>query len=572
MATDRIRYRWKFLFTAALPLLLAFVGVVLLTGKLVFQVSSGANAEDHARTRETVISALGAARQQLASLAADNAYWNDAVRHAYGEVNEPWLMETWGTVTEEHGIYDAVLLAERNRPDAIIGYVGGTRFAPLTNHYLSHKFGAMLGMLSGDSKPFQARSSILNTADGLAIVAAAPILPTSDGVAMPTDKRRFLILVKRLTPQYLAEMGKQYIIQDLKMAEIGAQDAGGEVITDFTRAPVAKVQWTDRRPGDTALGAVWHVAMISLGFLALALTAITLLCWRSLVSLLDAVKGEAGATEHAGMLKDLNHQITQLNMELVGKMKLLDEAREKRLREAKMVQLGSLVATIAHELRNPLNVIRTSSFLVRRKLQQSGIDLGPQLRRVETGIARCDVILSQLLDYSRSQLPNATDTDVDSWLENLLGEEGAKLPDDLTIKGNLTLQGCRTGMDQGRMARAVANLLANAAEAMFDKDMSRPEMRGRLPLIMVATKLTARGIEITVEDNGPGMSQELLAKIREPLFTTKSFGTGLGVPVVEKIVEQHGGGVDIGSVAGKGTRVTIWFPISQSAEPDQKAA
>jgi two-component system sensor histidine kinase HydH len=73
--------------------------------------------------------------------------------------------------------------------------------------------------------------------------------------------------------------------------------------------------------------------------------------------------------------------------------------------------------------------------------------------------------------------------------------------------------------------------------------------------------MTARGAEISVADNGPGISAENLSKIREPLFTTKNFGTGLGIPAVEQILEQHSGGLDITSVEGQGATFTMWLPL-----------
>jgi signal transduction histidine kinase len=116
------------------------------------------------------------------------------------------------------------------------------------------------------------------------------------------------------------------------------------------------------------------------------------------------------------------------------------------------------------------------------------------------------------------------------------------------------------------MSRAIINLLSNASEAMLGKGDKQPAAPAALPHITVTSRLTARGCEIAVADNGPGMSDEVLARIREPLFTTKNFGTGLGVPAIEKILEQHGGGLDIWSEPNKGARFTIWWPAQPTEE------
>jgi two-component system sensor histidine kinase HydH len=79
-------------------------------------------------------------------------------------------------------------------------------------------------------------------------------------------------------------------------------------------------------------------------------------------------------------------------------------------------------------------------------------------------------------------------------------------------------------------------------------------------------------VELVVVDNGPGTTQENLTKVLEPLFTTKNFGTGLGLPAVENILVQHGGGLDIVSREGEGATFTAWFPVEPSPPEFKNAA
>ncbi|MGH7033099.1 MAG: sensor histidine kinase, partial [Stellaceae bacterium] len=102
------------------------------------------------------------------------------------------------------------------------------------------------------------------------------------------------------------------------------------------------------------------------------------------------------------------------------------------------------------------------------------------------------------------------------------------------------------------MRQVVINLIENAAQAMGSAD--KPANNGR---IVVTTAARLNVFEMVIADNGPGIPAENLAKVFEPLFSTKSFGTGLGLPVVKQIIEQHGGSIAIASEPGKGTRVTI---------------
>ena len=282
-----------------------------------------------------------------------------------------------------------------------------------------------------------------------------------------------------------------------------------------------------------------------------------------------AEKSESEALKAAAEFKELSESVTMLNIQLRQKAEELQSAQEEIVRKGKMAQLGMLITTVAHELRNPMGVVRSTVFLLQRRLKDTSVEVAALLTRVDSGIVRCDNIISQLLDYARSQKLDTTATDVDGWLEEMLRGEAVKLPADLSITCNLGLQGRKADIDPERTGRAIINLLTNAVEAMTNRGQPLAGMAGRPLRIDVSTKPTARGTEITVEDNGPGIPPDMIEKIREPLFTTKGFGAGLGIPAVEKIMELHGGGLDISSAPDRGARFTIWFPATQ---PEKQAA
>ena len=276
-----------------------------------------------------------------------------------------------------------------------------------------------------------------------------------------------------------------------------------------------------------------------------------------------AEKSESEALKAAAEFKELSESVTALNIQLGQKAEELQSAQEEIVRKGKMAQLGMLIATVAHELRNPMSVVRSAVFLLQRRLKDTSVDVATLLTRVDTGIVRCDNIISQLLDYARSQKLDTTATDVDFWLEAMLRGEAVKLPADLSITCSLGLEGLKANIDPERTSRAIINLITNAVEAMTYRGQPLAEMAGRPMRIDVSTRPSARGPEITIADNGPGIPPHLIEKIREPLFTTKGFGAGLGIPAVEKIMELHGGGLDISSAPDKGARFTIWFPTTQ---------
>jgi diguanylate cyclase (GGDEF)-like protein len=271
---------WKHLLIFAVPivglLLLASLCLATLTLDLLAQVSTGANIKDRERTEQIVGSALTAIKQQLANTAIDNAYWDDAFRSLNARLDMGWIKETYGFATESGVNYDALLVVDRDSPKAVAGLRKGQPFMPATDNYFSGKLDQLLEPLPKDLTP-KSKASILNTADGLAVTAAAPIVPTSQDLKIP-EKPRYLVMLKFLTPEYLETVGNQYVIRDLRMTTVAAERSNGVVITDLLGAPVATVQWTDRRPGDVARAAVAKKATIVLSFLAAVMLGIGAVC------------------------------------------------------------------------------------------------------------------------------------------------------------------------------------------------------------------------------------------------------------------------------------------------------
>ena len=265
-------------------------------------------------------------------------------------------------------------------------------------------------------------------------------------------------------------------------------------------------------------------------------------------------------------LKRVNEEISRLNRDLADNMQKLKEAQDEILRRGRMAQLGQLTATVAHEIRNPLGAVRTASFLLERKLKDKGLGVEQQLQRIANGITRCDNIITQLLDFSRQRSLQIEAVKADEWLGRIVTEEAEKLPAVVAIECQLGLGGMTAEIDPGRMSRVIINLLSNASEAMVGKGDEPDKFTTQEPKIIVATRATARGIEVVVSDNGPGISEDVMQKIMEPLFTTKNFGTGLGLPAVEKILQEHGGGLEIDTTLGSGSTFTAWFPHARPEE------
>ena len=299
-----------------------------------------------------------------------------------------------------------------------------------------------------------------------------------------------------------------------------------------------------------------HVLVISSGWLTLGKNSNR----SSIVSIVDI-------SENAE-LKRINEEILRLNRELADSMQKLKDAQDALVKKGRLEQMGQLTATIAHELRNPLGAVRTSVFLVERKIKGKNLGVEPQLQRINNGVSRCDAIITQLLDFSRTKQLECKSEDLDQWLTKFCEEDARRLAGCINLSCYLGLDGAHIPFDPGRLQRAIANLISNASEAMVGNgDLPLPGQLAE-PSITVTTRIVGRHAEIEVADNGPGMSESVIAKIREPLFTTKSFGTGLGVPAVEQIAAQHGGTLSIKSQPGEGASFIIRLPLDLHVQMD----
>lgn len=179
------------------------------------------------------------------------------------------------------------------------------------------------------------------------------------------------------------------------------------------------------------------------------------------------------------------------------------------------------------------------------------------LDRVDRSILRCDKIIEELLDFTGTTVLKREEIKVDTWIEDLVAEYN--LPDDITASMKLEPDLCVLA-DQERLHRCFVNLIDNACQA-FDEDSKHENSRNSKVISIDAAERADR-IEIQIRNNGIGISSNNLERIFEPLYSTKSFGFGLGLPIVKQIIEDHGENLGISSIEGEGegTTVTLNLP------------
>jgi len=239
----------------------------------------------------------------------------------------------------------------------------------------------------------------------------------------------------------------------------------------------------------------------------------------------------------------------------------LDAANTKLARNQRLSMLGQVAGTVSHELRNPLGAIRASLAVFRKLCADKGLGIERSLERAERSVGRCDGIIGDLLEYTRARDMTREPIAIDAWIGEELDEHS--LPPGVTLRRELT-SGSTVAIDGDRFRQILINLIDNAAQAMTDVGWTPPE--GRERVVTVRTEAAGPHCRLSVIDTGPGIPAEALPQIFEPLFTTKSFGVGLGLPTVQKIVEQHGGTIDVARTGPEGTEFVVWIPRQQAGQ------
>jgi signal transduction histidine kinase len=237
-----------------------------------------------------------------------------------------------------------------------------------------------------------------------------------------------------------------------------------------------------------------------------------------------------------------------------GIIRRLKESQEQLLHAEKLTSLGQLAASVAHEINNPLAGVLTYTKLLAKKIagdtlrKEEALDY---LSKMESEVNRCSRIIRNLLDFSRQTEPRLKLVDINQVLEQVLAMVGhqAQIQKVEVVKEfSSSLPEVMADFDQ--LQQVFTNLTLNAIQAMSGG--------GKLTL---RTSMENSQVKIDVQDTGSGISKENLSKLFTPFFTTKEKGkgVGLGLAVVQRIIERHKGRIQVQSEEGKGTTFSIYL-------------
>jgi signal transduction histidine kinase len=242
----------------------------------------------------------------------------------------------------------------------------------------------------------------------------------------------------------------------------------------------------------------------------------------------------------------------------------LENAQDAQVRAEKLAAVGQLAASVGHELRNPLAAVRNANAFIAKKVKANGAD--PKVIQfaelVEKELDVCSKIIGDLLDFARERPLVLAPVPMRDLVEEAISlVPGGKAEIVNRVPGDLPVP----LLDKEQFRQVLINLVQNAAEAM--------EPRGHGKVIVDAEK-QGGVFRLTIQDDGPGMPQETVDKVFEPLFTTKVKGTGLGLAIVAGIVKRHQGTIAVTSKVGRGTTFTIEWAAQAAAsrtEPRPKS-
>ncbi len=254
--------------------------------------------------------------------------------------------------------------------------------------------------------------------------------------------------------------------------------------------------------------------------------------------------------EQSNSYQQLAEQLTETNREL-------ERAHAETRRSERLAALGQLTAGLAHEIRNPLGIIKGSAEMLNQKLESANPLAAELSGYISSEVNRLSALVSRFLDFARPLQAETRPMDITEILERALRpvEEqwrGGKVTVERVYQEDLPL----VPLDATLCEQVFVNLVQNAFEAMGEEG-------GVLRLEVARREIEDRhGVEVRIQDSGPGVAPEFRDQIFNPFVTTKSSGVGLGLSIVSQIMDEHHGSIRLLDTSGPGAGFGLFFPLS----------
>lgn len=248
-------------------------------------------------------------------------------------------------------------------------------------------------------------------------------------------------------------------------------------------------------------------------------------------------------------LKEAEAELKKLNDDLESRVKErtreLQEAQAELLQKEKLATLGQVSGGIAHEIRNPLNAVKTSAYYLLNAKNPTEAKTKEHLERIDRQVTLIDNVVTALFDVARMPEPKRTPVDLHAILKAVV--RGVSLPDSIEASINSPADNVMALADENQLPIVFKNLVRNARDAMEAEG-------GQLD---VSIEEEEDKVIVSVRDTGCGIADEELQRITEPLYSTKARGMGLGLAITMAIVEKNAGELQIESELGVGSKFSV---------------
>jgi signal transduction histidine kinase len=315
-----------------------------------------------------------------------------------------------------------------------------------------------------------------------------------------------------------------------------------------------------------AVGTLVWTAVTSLAYLSLLIPALReyeltpeaagYLAIRILFFFLAAILINQFAVENRKQVK----RYQELSETLEETNRQLQRAEAEARRSERLAALGQLSAGLAHEIRNPLGVIKGSAEMLTKKLKDARPLESELASYISSEVNRLNSLVARFLDFARPQNLQLRPVQISGIVDRALESAQHQLPNArVNVSRNYAPGLTEILADEQLCEQIFVNLILNAFQAMGDQE-------GMLQLSIAPeiSKGTA-GVAVTVEDTGSGVSPELREQIFNPFFTSKKDGVGLGLSIVVKIVDDHRGWIRLESSSTSGARFHVFLPENPEA-------
>jgi nitrogen fixation/metabolism regulation signal transduction histidine kinase len=370
--------------------------------------------------------------------------------------------------------------------------------------------------------------------------------PTKIGAALSPRKKELVIMAELGEP--VSKEGKAY---NVIVPVIAGDSHYGYIHLKINADDVSKLLKHNMMKRIFAALVVFGIGIGIAIFLSLRYT-------EPIHAVVDAARKVAGGDFNQNLSVDRKDEIGELTESFNFMLQRLRENRriEERLREAEHLSaVGQLSRSIAHEIRNPLNFISLSIDHIKEKYRPEGRggveEFDSLVSSIKHEIHRLNRLVTDFLDYGKPMKMNIQSTDIEGILNDVLEIIQAKAASDsieVIRKFNFSPE---LRVDPELIKTCILNVVMNAFQAMPGG--------GRLT---IGTERDNGRFVLSVSDTGTGITRENLPKVFEPFFTTKSKGLGLGLATTKRIVEEHGGKIDLHSAGGAGSDVVISLPLN----------